>query len=338
MLELGGNAYIVLPYGPEQFKQDSVCFTPDSPWGPRFDRMVERATWVLRASEQRMLRHSGLAFEFANLLLHGLSNIRADRLETELVPIAVWDGKPGPPGGTASVVQRWRSLGYEIEWIKPAESQPIEITESPVWTSAAAPAESSAPPEFEMRMMALLFADALHFSKLTEEQIPGFVQHFLGGISRLPAMVDYPPELKDTWGDGLYFVFGSVRHAGLFALELADFMLPAGKWAALGLPENLNLRIALHAGPVYACQDPITEQRNFTGTHVSRAARLEPVTPPGLVYASQEFAALVAAERIQEFRCEYVGQTPLAKAYGTIPTYHVRRATRNSPTPGPGAG
>jgi class 3 adenylate cyclase len=175
-------------------------------------------------------------------------------------------------------------------------------------------------------MMALLFADAVHFSKLTEEQVPRFAKHFLGAISRMPAMTQHAPEMKNTWGDGLYFVFNSVLDAGLFALELADLMTPAGKWVEHGLPEKLNLRIALHAGPVYACNDPITGHLNFTGTHVSRAARIEPVTPPGQVYASQEFAALAAAERINEFTCEYVGLTPLAKAYGTLPTFHVRRA------------
>jgi class 3 adenylate cyclase len=170
----------------------------------------------------------------------------------------------------------------------------------------------------------LLFADAVHFSKLSEEQIPRFVKSFLGAISRMPAMSNHAPEMKNTWGDGLYFVFDGVRDAGLFALELADLMA-TGDWAAKGLPSGLNLRIALHAGPVYSCLDPITERQNFSGTHVSRAARIEPVTPPGQVYASQEFAALAAAERINEFKCEYVGQTPLAKSYGTFPTYHVRR-------------
>jgi len=93
------------------------------------------------------------------------------------------------------------------------------------------------------------------------------------------------------------------------------------------LPKAINLRIALHAGPVYQCVDPVTEQPSYTGTHVSRAARIEPITPPGQVYASQAFAALAAAQGVKEFTCDYVGQTPLAKGYGTFATYHVRSAT-----------
>jgi class 3 adenylate cyclase/tetratricopeptide (TPR) repeat protein len=338
LLELSGKAYVVLPFEQEQFKKDSVEIANDPRWGERYEKILKRASDVLLASDQPM-EESALSFEYTNLLLHGLANIRAERFETELVPMAVWDGKPGDGlGGTASVVERWQKLGYEIELINLEEmrrEEMPEIVSRQREPEKAQPAKGGpqATPEFKSRMMALLFADAVHFSKLTEEQIPRFAKHFLGAISRMPAMTRHAPEMKNTWGDGLYFVFSSVLDAGLFALELADLMTPAGKWVEHGLPEKLNLRIALHAGPVYSCNDPITGHLNFTGTHVSRAARIEPVTPPGQVYASQEFAALAAAERIGEFKCEYVGLTPLAKAYGTLPTYHVRRAQQHALSP-----
>lgn len=330
VLELEGKAYIVLPYAKEQFKKDSVEIASDPRWARRFEKVLERASDVLLASEQPM-DESTLAFEYTNLLLHGLANIRAERFETDLVPIAVWDGKAGDgPGGTASVIERWRKLGYDIELINLEEILHEELPEirsqAQPQPAQSQPADQKAKPapEFGTRMMSLLFADAVNFSKLTEEQIPRFVRNFLGPISRMPAMAKHAPEMKNTWGDGLYFVFNSVFDAGMFALELADLMTTSD-WEAQGLPKGLNLRIALHAGPVYSCIDPITGRPNFTGTHVSRAARIEPVTPPGQVYASQEFAALAAAERIGEFKCEYVGQTPLAKGYGTFPTFHVRR-------------
>ena len=69
----------------------------------------------------------------------------------------------------------------------------------------------------------------------------------------------------------------------------------------------------------------MTEHDNCIGTHVSHAARIEPVTPPGQVFASQAFAALSAAERVRDFACHYVGQTALAKGHGIYPTYHVHR-------------
>jgi hypothetical protein len=59
------------------------------------------------------------------------------------------------------------------------------------------------------------------------------------------------------------------------------------------------------------------------GTHMSHAARLEPVTPPGHVYASEAFAALAACEGETAFTCAYVGTTPWAKDYGRQPTYRL---------------
>jgi class 3 adenylate cyclase len=69
----------------------------------------------------------------------------------------------------------------------------------------------------------------------------------------------------------------------------------------------------------------VTGRAACVGPHVSRAARIEPITPPGQVYASQEFAALAAADGVKEIRCDYVGQTSMAKKYGTFPTYVVNR-------------
>jgi class 3 adenylate cyclase len=169
--------------------------------------------------------------------------------------------------------------------------------------------------------MAMLFGDAVNFSKLTEEQVPRFVQHFLAPIAELlRARYERAAVVRNTWGDGLYLVFDNVRDAGCCALEICQFVTRT-RWASVGLPEGLNVRIALHAGPVFGCRDPVTGQNTYTGTHVSRAARLEPKTPPGQVYASEAFAALAALAKIDEFHCEYVKQIEWAKHYGTFPTY-----------------
>ena len=63
----------------------------------------------------------------------------------------------------------------------------------------------------------------------------------------------------------------------------------------------------------------------FLGGHIGHAARIEPVAPPGQVYASQAFAALAAADRVPHFACRYIGQMSPAKGYGIYPTYHIQR-------------
>jgi class 3 adenylate cyclase len=79
---------------------------------------------------------------------------------------------------------------------------------------------------------------------------------------------------------------------------------------------------------VFHVTDPVTQTPNCIGTHVSQAARIEPVTPPNKVYASRAFAALASAQKAPGFICEYAGQTALAKGYGIFPTYVLRRRSR----------
>jgi class 3 adenylate cyclase len=171
----------------------------------------------------------------------------------------------------------------------------------------------------------MLFADAVGFSKLTEDELPKFVRHFLGLIGQLIRGAGRQVISKNTWGDGLYLVFGEVRAAGLFALDLAD-RINRRNWKASGLPAGLNLRIGVHAGPVYACINPIKQTRDFFGTHVSRTARIEPITPPGQVYASEAFAALAAGQQVNDLAFEYAGQVPMPNDYGIYPMYHMTRA------------
>ena len=331
LLARGGEAHVVLPFDKQEFIHESVGFAGDD-WIKRFESVLTRATTVTVASNER-IEEGSMSFEYANLLLFGLADIRARQLETDLVPLAVWDQKPGDgPGGTASAVKHWHNLGLDVQVIDLDKFRKRErgdrTTERP--RVAAHPrsrqtARQTARASLPTRIMSMLFADAVNFSKLTEQQIPLFLHYFLGAIGNLISTSPHAPSIKNTWGDGLYFVFDDVKDAGLFALELCELMVSTD-WSRKGLPKAINLRIALHAGPVYSCVDPVTEQPSYTGTHVSRAARIEPITPPGQVYGSQAFAALAAAQGVKDFFCDYVGQTPLAKGYGTFATYHVRSA------------
>lgn len=329
ILEKRGESHIVLPYEKQFFVEDSVNIADNPRWATRCDAIMARAVQIIEASKHsQMCGH--VSYLFSNLMLHGLASVHAQQLETKLVPMVVWDGQPGDgPDGTAGTVGRWQSLGLEVEIIDLRSTitlqTPAGNAKPATVTAASVPAipRASAPP-FTSEIRALLFADAHGFSELSDEQVPLFVQHFLGMTGEMVAHSAHKPLIKNTWGDGLYFVFSNVHDAGEFALNLRDGVC-CTDWPARGLP-SLNLRIGLHAGPVYSCTDPVTLQATYIGSHVSRAARIEPITPTGQVYASQSFAALAAAECVRDFRCDYVGQTPMAKKYGVFPTYVVQRS------------
>lgn len=170
-----------------------------------------------------------------------------------------------------------------------------------------------------------LFADVVNFSKLSEPQVLVFIENVLGAIANLIDSMPprARPRIQQTWGDALYGVWSRVPDAGEFALMLSDLITKV-PWHTLGLPSNLNIRISLHAAPVHVVTDPILRLKNYTGVHTSRAARIEPITPPGSVYCTQAFAAISEMLGVQSYECTYVGNVPLAKKYGMQPVFAVR--------------
>jgi class 3 adenylate cyclase/tetratricopeptide (TPR) repeat protein len=330
MLKRGGEINVILPHLKEEFIKTSVTLIPGADWGPRFEAVLEQATQVIIASENRTSGNA-MVYEYANLLLDGLAILRAKMLDTELIPLVVWDGGVGDgPGGTSSLVQHWRSSGLEPEII---DLTGLLADTSPMEPGAAAgepvvPREEAVAPVprgFTEEIRAMLFCDVLGSSKIREEQVPIFVEQFMGAINRLATDSPYRPLLKNTWGDALYGVFATVQDGGNFALQLRD-LIAGTDWQGKGLPKEINLRISLHAGPVYCYKEPLSKEMEYAGSHIVRAARIEPITPPGQVYASQQFAALASTQRIQDFTCEYVGRIPLPKHAGIIPLYLVRRS------------
>ena len=132
------------------------------------------------------------------------------------------------------------------------------------------------------------------------------------------------PLCRNHWGDGMYFCFAHPAAAADFALKLCG-LTSGTHWQPSGLPDTLRIRVALHCGPAFKITDPVIHQLNYTGWHVSRAARMKAITPPNSVYASQQFAAIAACFRIPNLVFEYAGTLSLAKDYGRFPMYLVRR-------------
>ncbi|MFB3819900.1 MAG: RyR domain-containing protein [Candidatus Methylomirabilales bacterium] len=253
LLARAGEAHVVLPYGAAQFRADQADAGGD--WEARHARVVAAAAEVVVASEQSRPNGSAV-FAYAATLLYGWAKLWAEQLDTPLVPLAVWDGKPGDgPGGTAAAVARWRELGHDVQIIDLGALRGEAGRPRPPAHAPAAAAEPAAGPALLGRgpqtVMAVLFADAVGYSRLTEEQVGRFVEHFLGAVGALAARAagadpPYAPVSRNTWGDGLYLVFRSAREAGRFALDLCD-LVDGRDWTAHGLPAGLSLRVALHA-------------------------------------------------------------------------------------------
>ena len=247
-------------------------------------------------------------------------------LDTQLYGLAVWDGTAaGDTGGTGSVVSMWQRTGVALEHVEipgaaPAPERGGESEPAPAPRPSASN-ESSGTLEYTIK--AMLFADAVGYSRLTEEQIPLFFEHYIGTIARFNQATDYKAVHIETAGDGMYMVFDDPATAGLYALGLSE-LISNQDWQSRGLPAGLSARIGLHCGPVFVGREPITGAPLYSGVHTSRTARIEPITPPGQVYASSAFAAVATARVASGLRFSYIGRTQLAKHYGVLPLYHVK--------------
>lgn len=305
---LRGEIQLVLPFAPDASRGSGQL--PEE-WRARFERLAQTAAQVHvvnPTSDVESLR----ALEYSRLVLAGFAGLRAKRLDTELVAVALGDGDD-------RFLADFAARGGRVERIaaRPRAGESLRVA-----SPSASDAASADPPQ---QTRAMLFADAVEFRRVRESQMPSFVREFLGAIGELADRSPHAPIVRNTWGDGLFLVFEGASEAAHFALSLRE-RIAGTNWAERGLPASLDVRIALHAGPVYPCVDPVTRAASFAGDHIRRAARIEPITPPGEVYASDAFAALAEATDVRGVTFEYVGQTSFAKDFGVFPLYHVRRS------------
>ncbi len=315
LLASGSELHCVLPFAGEEFVNRSVAPTGEG-WVRRFDRCLAAATSVRYATDDAYLGDDVL-FRYASELAMGLALLRARYLDAEVRQLAVWDGEP-PRGaaGTAVDVARWRTLGRPVTV--------ISTTIDPVVGDTPAPGPVSEAGGGSRTVHAILFGDVQGFSKLSDEQFPAFADRFLGAFAEVLARHEPDVLSRNTWGDAIHVVLSGAAAGARCALDLQD-AIAAIDLEADGLPDHLALRLGGHLGPVFPTLDPVRELTAYMGSHVSRTARIEPVTPPGTVYVTEAFAAALELEDSREFTCDYVGHMDAAKDYGRLRMYRLRR-------------
>jgi tetratricopeptide (TPR) repeat protein len=178
------------------------------------------------------------------------------------------------------------------------------------------------------RARALVFGDIKGFSALPERLHPAFFETVLGGFAAALAPFAASVEYAETAGDGLYVVASDVLIAVAVCGELQASLAPE-RLAQAGLPP-LALRLSAHFGPVFPGRDPVTRRDKFFGKEVVRTARIEPVTPPGETYVTEQFAASLALAAADAFSCDYVGRQPMAKGFGECRMYALKNRGDNS--------
>jgi class 3 adenylate cyclase len=250
----------------------------------------------------------------------GLALLRARYLDGPVCQLAVWDGgRAHGEAGTTLDIETWRRQGHPVTVVAPIPAG------EPAAPSPATPSRSRGARRV---VRSILFADARGFSALTDEQLPRFAHFVLDAIAA--TLDDFGPLVlhRNSWGDAVYAVLEDPLSGARCALALQAAM--AGlDLAACGLPEHLALRLGAHIGPVFPVNDPVTGVLAFMGSHVSRTARIEPVTPAGEVYVTEPYAAVLELLLPHNLRCDYVGHMPAAKEFGRMRMYRLYETATN---------
>jgi class 3 adenylate cyclase len=314
LLASGAELHVVLPFDRDEFVRTSVADGGDD-WVARFERCLAAATSVSYATDDAYLGDDVL-YRYASELAMGLALLRARYVDAPARQIAIWDGAPARgEAGTGIDVATWTGHGHAVTIVAPGG----QLSTPPTPTPPSPPSASGS----GRVVRAFLFSDVKGFSKLTDEHLPRFAKNVLGAIAdvldRHAAAISY----RNTWGDAVYVVLTDAGSAAACALDLRDAM-GAIDLAGLQLPVHLALRLGGHVGPVFPVLNPVLGTPAFIGSHVNRTARIEPVTPPGSVFVTEEFAAALELEN-SRFTCEYVGHIPAAKDLGRLRMYRLGR-------------
>lgn len=334
MLRREAEVNIVLPFRRDDFLRTSVAFAGDR-WVERFDRTLSRATSVHYCVEEGYLGDD-ILFDYAGILTHGMALLRAEQLEIDPMLLAVLEpGAEQKVGGTLANLRHWQQHGRPALVLNLREIRNQALAGWGANQTARRPdraivAESTAlPPRSESswgrrQIKTMLFADMVGFSRLAEQDAPSFFVYFLGEVAKEIKASAVKPAFWNTWGDGLYLVFDDILVAADFGLRLRDAVVQTD-WEKVGLPKGISIRIGMHTGPVFPAFDPIIMRNNFFGSHVNRAARIEPITAPGSVYVTEQMASMLAASGNKDFACDYLGTLALAKKFGSSRIYRLRR-------------
>jgi hypothetical protein len=335
LLAHGTELHVVLPFDEREFVEQSVA-SCGAGWDERFARCRDAATEVRYATDDAFLGDH-ILFRYGGELAMGLALLRARYLDAEVRQLALWDGEPARgAAGTAIDVATWRRGGRAVTIVTPtgeiaADGHKIALREGAVLLDFAAKESQRANTGRVVR--AMLFGDFKWFSRLTDEQAVTFARCVLGALAAVMRRHRNDVLHRNTWGDGVTVVLPDAVTAATFALELQD-AVSSIDLESEGLPAHLALRLGGHLGPVFPIYDPVIEAGRFTGSHMSRTARIEPVTPPGAVYVTEAFAAALVLAGNHELTCDYVGHMAAAKGYGKLRMYRLRR-THSGDDPAP---
>lgn len=312
VIRKGGEVNITLPFDTATVKKECFSGEENEGWLQRFDNLITSAASV-KILSQYDVNSIDSVNDFTQRFVNGQAQIRAELFKVHIEQMTV---SVGDNAEHEILICSEDGIGHD-------NSLSCSTTgggEQSSITSYCKQVNQSEVTYYSY--LPLIFADVEGYSQLNDCQLVIFSTVFWSKVEDVLSRFKSHILNARTQGDGLFAVFDSLEVAALFANKLKSIVNDTD-WTDFGLPEKLAIRISLDAGPCCSFVDPVTGKLDFCGHYVNRAARIEPITPPGHIYASETFVAIARAENIGLFCFSYAGQITLPKNHGIIPVYHM---------------
>ena len=301
-LAVGAQLEVVIPV-PESVLKSLILAKAGPAWAERFEACCRNARRVVLPSDDPEATDTSYA-SYAVRVGMGLALLRAQHIGGKAIQVVLRDEPQEDAPGLAA----------EAAWISHHRQRVVIGLDDIVGTPGHLTEADIRPTR------ALIFGDVLGFSELQESQLPVFWDTVMRVIGDVIAANVESVALKNTWGDAVHLVISDVRNAARICLAVQKGLAAIdGHLFGRDLPPAM--RIGAHYGPVFTGWDHVAGQSTYYGRALSKAARIEPITPPGTVYVTEAFAAILLLETGQEFTCTYVGLVPLAKGFGSFRMY-----------------
>lgn len=309
-LQRGCELHLVLAGNAAAFRAAAAASWPAASM-PRLEAVLDRAASLTVAVEGDIVADDSLSLYCSEIAM-GKAILRSQYIDSDAVQFVV-----GSAADPAAEIARWRAGGRESIAI----AAPAGFAPPPAATAGGKPA----PVRRELR--AMIFGDTVGFSRIAERQLPIYRAAFMGAVAEAVRAFGESVLAVNSWGDAVHAVTADAASGARCALEIQRHV-NAIDYRGLGFGEPLQMRVSVHYGPVYAGADEFTGKPAYYGGAVTFAARMEPVTPPRQVYATEALAAQLALAGEIDIAADYVGKVALAKRFGTAPMYLLRPRAR----------
>jgi hypothetical protein len=278
----GAELHVMLPMSRTAFRAASVEPWAES-WAERFEACLDAAVSVREASDITG-RYDPIANTLASELSMGAAVLNARLLESVAIQLLIADDVAGPYGTgkeTARDGETWRAAGrpqHVLRW-------PRQI--------ATPSAGAGATEEPGRRVAALLFVGFAGIEQVGDADTSRFVASTIDPLEAVLAGLQRPPFHISRQSAGYALAFDTPEDAATAALRLRD----ADRNTA-----PVSLRISGHYGIV------LQSATSLYGNASALPEWIDPITQPGGIFVSGDFATALFGRVTSGYRTEFAGE------------------------------